>query len=82
MLQVSAFSSQNMEIKMSIQPETTNQHQLLTKPEAAEYLRTPESTLNYWRHMGKGPKSARIGSRIFYRLADLDQFINDQFNNA
>lgn len=67
---------------MTTQPEMQNPHQLFTKPEASDYLRTPESTLNYWRHMGKGPKAARIGARLFYRKADLDQFINDQFDNA
>lgn len=70
---------------MSIQPVSTESQkpfQLLTIEEAAEFLRTPVATLRFWRHQNKGPKAARIGSRIFYRKTDLDQFINEQFDNA
>ena len=83
MLQVSAFSSQNMEIKMSIQPlntELDKPFNLMTIEEAAEALRTPVSTLRYWRHMNKGPRAARIGGRLMYRQADLENWLNDQFN--
>lgn len=67
---------------MSAQPQTTNPHQLRLIGEAAEFLRTPESTLRYWRHMNKGPKAARIGGRIMYRQADLEEWLNDQFDKA
>ena len=70
---------------MSIQPvntRSTQQFQLLTIEEAAEQLRTPVSTLRYWRHMNKGPRAARIGGRIMYRQADLEQWLNDQFDQA
>jgi excisionase family DNA binding protein len=56
--------------------------QLLTIEEAAELLRTPVSTLRYWRHMNKGPKAARIGGRIMYRQDDLESWIEQQFNQA
>jgi predicted DNA-binding transcriptional regulator AlpA len=32
--------------------------------------------------MNKGPKAARIGGRIMYRQADLEQWLNDQFDQA
>ena len=67
---------------MSAQPLDTSQFQLLTIEEAAEALRTPVSTLRYWRHMNKGPKAARIGGRLMYRQADLENWLEDQFNNA
>lgn len=44
---------------------------LITVPEAAALLRTPESTLRYWRHTGLGPRSIRLGRRVFYREGDL-----------
>lgn len=47
--------------------------------EAAEFLRTPVATLRYWRHMGTGPRSARIGGRIFYKTVDLENWLNEQF---
>ncbi|MGO3392600.1 helix-turn-helix domain-containing protein [Glutamicibacter arilaitensis] len=47
--------------------------------EAAEFLRVPVATLRYWRHMGTGPKSARIGGRVMYKQVDLEAWINEQF---
>lgn len=70
---------------MSIQPpnlELTKPFNLLTIDEAAEVLRTPVSTLRYWRHMNKGPRAARIGGRLMYRQADLEQWLTDQFDQA
>lgn len=43
--------------------------------EAAEYLRTPRATLQWWRHLKRGPIYVKIGRRIFYRKSDLDAFI-------
>ncbi|MGO3510120.1 MAG: helix-turn-helix domain-containing protein [Glutamicibacter arilaitensis] len=48
--------------------------------EAAEFLRVPVATLRYWRHMGTGPKSARIGGRVMYKQVDLEAWINEQFD--
>lgn len=62
--------------------QSTNSFQLMTIEEAAELLRTPVSTLRYWRHMNKGPKAARIGGRIMYRQPDVEAWLEDQFNNA
>lgn len=67
---------------MTTQPLDTSQFQLLTIEETAEQLRAPVSTLRYWRHMKKGPRAARIGGRLMYRQADLENWLNDQFNNA
>lgn len=47
--------------------------------EAAEFLRVPVATLRYWRHMGTGPKSARLGGRIVYKTVDLENWIDEQF---
>lgn len=47
--------------------------------EAAEFLRVPVSTLRFWRHRGTGPRSARIGGRVMYRQADLEAWLNEQF---
>jgi len=58
-----------------------NAMSILTIEEAAEMLRTPVSTLRYWRHMKRGPKAGRIGGRLMYRQADLEQWLNDQFED-
>lgn len=49
--------------------------ELFLSNEAAAYLRTPCATLQWWRHIGRGPSYVKIGRRIFYRKADLDAFI-------
>ena len=51
---------------------------LLTITEAAAILRTPVATLRYWRHLGTGPRSFRLGRRVLYRADDLHQWIQAQ----
>jgi predicted DNA-binding transcriptional regulator AlpA len=48
---------------------------LLTRAEAAEYLRKSEPTLERWSAQGIGPSPIRCGPRsIRYRLSDLRAF--------
>ncbi len=65
-------------------PERTADHQpeLLTITEAAEVLRTPVATLRYWRHLGTGPRSFRLGRRVLYRRDDLHAWIDAQRGDA
>ncbi|WP_409333281.1 helix-turn-helix domain-containing protein [Trujillonella humicola] len=66
------------EVAMLHEQSTDNSSALLTVVEAAAILRTPASTLRYWRHMGRGPSSFRIGRRVMYRAEDLGRWIEDQ----
>jgi excisionase family DNA binding protein len=50
--------------------------ELLTITEAAELLRAPVATLRYWRHLGTGPRSFRLGRRVLYRADDLQVWID------
>jgi excisionase family DNA binding protein len=52
--------------------------ELFTITEAAELLRAPVATLRYWRHLGTGPHSFRLGRRVLYRRADLQTWIDAQ----
>lgn len=52
--------------------------ELLTITEAAELLRAPVATLRYWRHLGTGPRSFRLGRRVLYRRADLHAWIEER----
>jgi excisionase family DNA binding protein len=47
----------------------------MTTTEVAEELRTPVETVRYWRHVGKGPKSFKLGRRVLYDIEDVDAFI-------
>jgi excisionase family DNA binding protein len=47
----------------------------LTTQEVAEILRTPSETVRYWRHVGKGPQSFKLGRRVLYDRRDVEAFI-------
>ena len=49
--------------------------ELLTITEAVDLLRAPVATLRYWRHLGTGPRSFRLGRRVLYRHSDLHDWI-------
>ena len=51
---------------------------LLTISEAAALLRAPVATLRYWRHLGTGPRSFRLGRRVLYRRDDIEAWIQSQ----
>ena len=53
-------------------------HDLLTMTEAADLTRAPVATLRYWRHLGVGPRSFRLGRRVLYRRCDLLEWIAQQ----
>jgi excisionase family DNA binding protein len=56
--------------------------ELLTITEAAELLRAPVATLRYWRHLGTGPRSFRLGRRVLYRTDELHAWIAQQHAQA
>ena len=49
----------------------------LTTAEVAELLRAPVETVRYWRHVGKGPQSFKIGRSVLYATEDVERFIDD-----
>ena len=57
-----------------------DQPDLLTIGEAAVLLRAPVATLRYWRHLGTGPHSFRLGRRVLYRRADLDAWVDARWS--
>lgn len=51
---------------------------LLTTTEVAAILRTPPGSLRWWRHVGTGPRSFKIGRRVVYRDDDLAAWVAEQ----
>jgi hypothetical protein len=47
---------------------------LLTRPEAARYLRVTIPTLDRWAMQGVGPQQIRVANTIRYRLSTLRSF--------
>jgi excisionase family DNA binding protein len=56
----------------------TNESDLLTITEAAELLRTPVATLRYWRHLGTGPRSFRVGRGVRYWRHEVLEWLHQQ----
>jgi DNA-binding transcriptional MerR regulator len=47
----------------------------MTTTEFAALVRTPPETVRYWRHVGKGPKSFKVGRRVLYAREDVEAFV-------
>lgn len=48
--------------------------------QVAELTKVPEATLRYWRYLGdRGPKSFKVGRRVMYRRADVDQWLEELY---
>lgn len=56
------------------------QHGLLITEETANMLRKTTKTLDHWALTGQGPPWARIGRRRYYRRADVEAWIDAQFD--
>lgn len=57
-----------------------NEEQILTTSQVAALLGVGESTLRYWRHTGRGPRSFRLGARkIAYKKSDVIAWLEQQY---
>lgn len=45
---------------------------------ASQYVGIPENTLRWWRQSDTGPRSYALGGKVFYDIADLDQWVEEQ----
>ena len=54
---------------------TTRTRERISVTGAARHLGLSASTLNKMRMEGRGPRYLKIGGRVFYRLTDLDAYI-------
>lgn len=55
--------------------------ELLSIKEVAQVVRVPEATLRYWRHLGTGPRSFRIGRAVRYWKTEVALWLEEQSNN-
>jgi len=46
----------------------------------ATLVRVPEATLRYWRHLGTGPHSFRIGRGVRYWRSEVSAWLHGQSN--
>jgi predicted DNA-binding transcriptional regulator AlpA len=45
--------------------------------EFADLLRRSPETVRYWRHVGIGPKPFKLGRKVLYVRAEVEQWIDD-----
>lgn len=57
---------------------TQLRNEMLTLQEACLLLRVPEGTLRYWRYLGCGPRSFKVGRHVRYWKADLVLWLAEQ----
>ena len=56
----------------------TGHDELLTIAEVAAIVRAPVATLRYWRHLGTGPRSFRVGRGVRYWRTDVTAWLGQQ----
>ena len=52
--------------------------ELLTIGEVADIVRVPIATLRYWRHLGTGPRSFRVGRSVRYWHHEVTTWLQSQ----
>jgi predicted DNA-binding transcriptional regulator AlpA len=58
-------------------------NEILLIEEVSELTRLPLATLRFYRHRGDGgPKSFKLGNRVAYKRADVEQWIQAQYNDT
>jgi len=62
-------------------PQLEAARALLTEDHLAQRWLCSKSRLQKWRSAGRGPAYLKIGSRILYRLADIEEFEQKQLVN-
>jgi len=59
--------------------ETPHEHdELMSITEVADIIRVPVATLRYWRHLGSGPQSFRIGRSVRYWRSEVLAWLERQ----
>jgi hypothetical protein len=54
----------------------------LADAEISALTRVPLATLRYWRHIGKGPRSFKLGGRVADKRGDVEAWVEAQYNAA
>lgn len=55
----------------------TDPKRLLEASDVEAETGIPVRTLAQWRYLNKGPRYLKLGNRVRYRRADIDQWQND-----
>lgn len=53
---------------------------LMTPEELSRTLEVTAATLKVWRSKGRGPKYIRLGKGVFYRMSDVETWIDNTWS--
>jgi len=51
---------------------------ILTVTQVSDETLVPVGTLRYWRHIGTGPESFKLGRRVVYKRSAVDAWLEAQ----
>lgn len=54
----------------------------MTVREVSALTRAPEATVLWWRHVGRGPKSFKVGRRVLYKRSDVERWLEQAYSEA
>lgn len=74
------MTAQHMNPDDHRRPSTSLGDEMLSLQEACVFLRVPEGTLRYWRHLSAGPRSFKVGRHVRYWRTDLVLWLTEQTN--
>lgn len=49
--------------------------EIMSTTDLSDFLRTPESTIRYWRSKGEGPPAVKVGRRYLYSKSDVEAWL-------
>jgi predicted DNA-binding transcriptional regulator AlpA len=49
----------------------------LTTAEVAALCRTSPETIRFWRYVGKGPQSFKVGRKVLYEAAAVEAWLTE-----
>ena len=49
----------------------------MTTQEVADLCRTSAESVRWWRHVGRGPRSFRVGRRVLYPTAEVTRWLEE-----
>jgi hypothetical protein len=55
-----------------------NQQQVLNDVQAARFLGLAPQSLRNMRHYSKGPAYCKLGSRVVYKVCDLEKYLAER----
>jgi predicted DNA-binding transcriptional regulator AlpA len=67
-----------MERVKSLEAARPPPDRLLNPEAAAVMIGVKPATLATWRHYGKGPKYIKVGRTAYYKISDIDEWLETQ----